>query len=170
MASLADRARRAKQQLLLAAPRLVLTYAADGLALVRLRIQRDGLPGRTYSDNPLPGFWLNPTNAAGRAYVKREKQPTYRGLRDAQGMEAGAVNLTYTGGMWRSLLPAPAGLAGSIATARIVASDRENAQKLAWNLAREGDFLEPNPQERALIGRSLKAAADRIIQQAFTAP
>ncbi len=167
MDSLADRARRAKQQLLLQAPRLVLTYAGDGLALVRLRIQRDGLPGRSYSTNPIPGFWLEPTNAAGRAYVKKEKRPTYKGLRQAQGMETRFVNLTYTGAQWRSLIAAPAGLSGAIATARIVASDAENAQKLQYNLKREGDFLAPNAQERALLNKSLNLAADRIIQQAF---
>jgi hypothetical protein len=161
MDSLQHRLATAKAQLTLESPRVALTYAQAGLALVTRRVQEQGLPGRAYSDRPIPKFWLKPTNGAGRAYLKREKKPTYKGLRGAQGMVTAVVNLTYTGAMLRSLHPVPAGVRGAVSFVKVVASDEQNAQKLAHNLKREGNFLEPNAQEQAQL--------QQVVQREFTA-
>ncbi|KAA9333403.1 hypothetical protein F0P96_10565 [Hymenobacter busanensis] len=160
---------RAKAQLQLQAPRVVLTMAQTGLALVVNRLQTEGLKGRRYSTSPLPKFFFRPTNAAGRDYVKRSKKPTYAGLREAQGMETRFVNLTYTGRMLRSLAPVPAGVVASIFQARIVASDAENAAKLEHNRRREGDFLAPNAAEQREVDTYAQRELDRIIQTELNA-
>ncbi|WP_460622865.1 hypothetical protein [Hymenobacter tenuis] len=167
MDTLAHVIARAKAALQAEQPRIVLTMAQTGLALAVDRLQRTGLPGRRYSTNPIPKYWLQPTNAAGRAYVKKEKKPTYAGIRGAQGMETGFVNLTYSGRMLRSLQPVPAGTQAFVSFARVVSSDRENARKLERNIAREGEFLAPTAREQDSINRYAGAECDRVIQQAL---
>jgi hypothetical protein len=167
MLTLQQRLQAAKAQLLLQGPRIVLTQAQSALALVTLRIQREGLPGQTYSTNPVPKFWLKPTNAAGRAYVKREKKPTYAGLRGAQGMETRFVNVTYTGRTIRSLTVAPAGATRLIYAARIVSSDHQSAKIIGHLVTRYGKFLAPNSQEQQQLQGYVRGEVKRIIQQAL---
>lgn len=168
MESLFDRLERQKQRLLQAAPRIVLTMSATGLALVRLRIQRDGVPGQQYSRALVPTFFFGgqDLNAGGPRYRKQHRLGTWGGFRAAQGLPSDAVTLTYTGRMFNSLAPAAAGQAGPLATARIVASDREGADKVKWNTARYGDFLQPNAAETQQIG----AVAEREVQRILQAP
>lgn len=158
----------AKAEIQVQAPRIVQTQAQTRLALVTLRIQRDGLPGRAYSTTPVPGFFFykRAFNAGGRAYAK-QKTGTYSGFRAALGLLNGYVNLTFTGRMFRSLTTLYAGFSGTVYQARIVASDAEAAQVVGYNMARFGDFLAPNASEAAEIAQYGQDELGRIINQVF---
>ena len=175
MDTLQARHEQIKQQLRQAAPRIVQTMALSGLALVTLRIQRDGLPGKTYSTKDFPLFWFTnkALNAAGNAWLAGKKKRTgaerksdpanWGGFRRAQGLPSNTVNLTYTGGMFRALHALPGSGSGTLYTAAIAASDSESTAKMQYNMARYGDFLEPMPAEAAQVQRVGAIELDKII-------
>lgn len=157
-----------KAEIVVQAPRIVQTQAQTALALVTLRIQRDGLPGRTYSTTPVPGFFFykRAFNAGGRTYAK-QKTGTYSGFRAALGLPNGYVTLTLTGRMFRSLTTIYAGFSGTVYQARIVASDAEAAAVVGYNMDRYGDFLAPNASEAAEIAQYGQDELARIINRFF---
>lgn len=167
METLAERIARQKAQLQAAGPRIVLLQATTGLALIRLRIQRDGLPGKRYSTQLVPTFLFGnkALNAAGRDYVKRNKLGTWGGFRAAQGLQSAVVDLTYSGRMFNSLNAANSGGGGSVFTAKLVAADQESARKLGYNQRRYGDFLQPSAQETRLVGEAGAREIQRILSQ-----
>lgn len=167
METLQAQAERAKLLLRQAAPGIAVVLAQTGLALVTLRIQSRGLPGRQYSTNPLPKFYFRPINAGGRAYVKKEKKPTYKGFRAASGLPSEYVTLTYSGRTIRSLQAQGAGTSGTQYTARVVASDAESALIIGYLGKQYGDFLAPNAAEAAEVSAVGQRALDKILQQAF---
>lgn len=157
---------RKKQEVQAAAPRIVLGMAAAGLALVRLRIERDGLPGKRYSTATIPTYLLyNRTlNAAGRAYIKRNPVGNWGGLRAAQGLPSDRVTLSYTVRMWNSLTAAGGRGGSGVYEASIVSADREGAAKVRFNKARYGDFLKPNAQEAKQVSDYADSELKRILQ------
>lgn len=168
METLSERLLRKKQEIQNAAPRLVQGMAAEGLALVRMRIERDGLPGKNYSANFVPTFLFasQTLNAAGKAYIKQNRLGNWGGLRAAQGLPSDRVTLAYTVRMWNSLSAALAGGTGTIYQAKVVSADKEGAEKVKHNKARYGDFLQPNERETKLVA----ASADKEIQRILQAP
>jgi hypothetical protein len=171
MDTLQHRIELAKAQLRLQAPRVVLTMAQTGLALVTLRIQRDGLPGKPrYSSAPFPTYlyWGNALNARGKDYIKKNPLGSWGAFRQAQGLPAEVVNLTYSGRMLRSLTVAPAGTTGTLHSAHVVAADQESANKVQWNEDRYGDFLTPLPAEQQQIDHYATRELTRVIFQALS--
>ena len=169
MATLTDAIEATKAELLAAAPRIVLTQAQTQLAVVTRRVQNDGLAGTRYSSTAVPTFFFakRAFNAGGRAYVKKSKKGTYEGFRTALGLYTAAVNLTFTGRMFRSLTTVYGGFSGTVYVAQIVASDRESAAKVGYNMARYGDFLAPTTSEIADIEAVGARELDLIIQRNF---
>lgn len=173
--TLTDTIAACKAELLTQAPRIVETQAQTALALVTLRIQSQGL-GVPYSTTGVPVFFFanRAQNAAGRDYIKRKEKEkgkarlgTWEEFKQAQGYGSTSVNLTYTGRMFRSLTTIFAGFSGLIFTARIVASDEEEAKKVQYNMARYGDFLQPQGVEVAQVAEVGQAALAKIINQFF---
>jgi hypothetical protein len=168
--TLQDRLALAKAQLLQQGPRIVQTQAQTGLALVALRIQEQGLPGRPqYSTNLFPTFLFakRALNAGGRDYIKKNKLGTWGQFRAAQGRRSDVVDLSYSNRMWRSLTVAPAGGVGALFSAKVVAADQESADKVRHNTERYGDFLNPLPAEAAEVAQVGKTEIGRIINQAL---
>lgn len=157
-----------KAALLAAAPRITETYAQTLLALVTLRVQRDGLTGKLYSSRLGPTYGLadKALNAAGRAYVKTNKLGNWAGFRAAQGLPVGAVNLTHTGGMFRALTTVPAGVNGTVYAAKVTAADAESADKVKWNQDRYGDFLRATPGELAQGAAYVQTETARVLRGA----
>lgn len=164
--------------LLAAAPRITETYAQTLLALVTLRVQRDGLTGKLYSNRDFPLLWFKDRalNAAGRAWLegkkKRKKEErksdpaNWAGFRAAQGLPVDAVTLTYTGGMFRSLTIAAGSNNAGVYTARAVASDTESADKVKYNQKRYGDFLQALPGEVAQGAAYVQSETARVLRGA----
>lgn len=172
---LADAIAACKAELLAQAPRIVQVQAQTALALVTLRIQSQGL-GVPYSTKGVPVYFFEgrAQNAAGRDYIKRKEKEkgkarlgTWQEFKQAQGYGSTSVNLTYTGRMFRSLTTIFAGFSGLIYTARIVASDQEEAQKVQYNMDRYGDFLQPQGAEVAEVAEVAQVELARIINQFF---
>lgn len=169
MATLLDAIEATKSDLLAAAPRIVTVQAQTQLALVTLRIQKQGLAGARYSQTQVPTFFFakRAFNAGGRAYVKANKKGTYAGFRAALGLPSNLVTLTFTGRMFRSLTSIYTGFTGTVYTAGIVASDQEAAALVGYNMARYGDFLAPTAAEIADIEAVGARELDLIIQRNF---
>ncbi|MCC3159682.1 hypothetical protein LJ737_20745 [Hymenobacter sp. 15J16-1T3B] len=167
-AGLRTRLQQAQAALLANGPRIAEIYGAGVLALVRLRIQRDGLIGRVYSSREVPRFFFynKALNAAGRSYAKKGGKGTWAAFRAAQGLPADAVYLTYTGGMFRALLVRADGTAqAGVFEASLLAADQESANKVKWNTARFGNFLRPLPSEERLAAQSAADEVNRILNQ-----
>lgn len=167
METLTARAAQAKAALRQAAARIVRLQAQTGLALVTLRIQRDGLPGKAYSTNPVPTWWFanKVLNSSGRAYVKKNRLGTWGGFRAAQGLPSDRVTVTYTGRMFRSLTPTEGVATGTVFTSQVVASNAESAKVLGYNIEHYGDFLQPLPSEQAQVALVGKIELDKIVNQ-----
>ena len=154
--------------LLAAAQRITETYAQTLLALVTLRVQRDGLTGKLYSGRLIPTFLFadKALNASGRTYVKNNKLGNWAGFRAAQGLPVDAVNLTYTGGMFRSLTTVAAGASGAVYGAKVVAADEESARKVKFNQQLYGDFLLALPGELAQGAAYVQSETARVLRGA----
>jgi hypothetical protein len=147
----ATRCEQAVQALLQEGGRIALGMAQTSLALTVLDIQKNGLPSKPkYSIKLVPTWYFKyrALNEAGRTYVKKNKLGNWGSFRRAQGLPSDVVNLTYSGRMLRSLQPLLVSSAEGRSTAKIVASTREDADKLKYNQERYGDFLEPTPSIR----------------------
>ena len=171
MAALQERFAAAKQAVELAGPRLALLKATTILALVVLRIQSKGLPGRAYSTVKVPTFFFyNKTlNAGGRAYIKANKTGTWAGLRGAQGLPTSFVNLTYSGMMIRSLTATEDSASGAVFRAKLIASDEQNARLVDYNITRYGNWLLPTPSEETEANAAVVAEINRIVANIFAA-
>lgn len=167
METLASRTALAKAALRQAAPRIVRLQAQAGLALVTLRIQRDGLVGKVYSSHLVPTWWFanKALNSGGRAYIKKNRLGTWAGLRGAEGLPTDRVTLTHRGLMFRSLTPTEGVASGTVYTSQVVASNAESAQVLGYNQQRYGDFLQPLPSEAAQVAQVGKIELDKIVNQ-----
>lgn len=162
-----------------AAPRLVQTEAQTILALSTLRVQDIGLVGKLYSNRDSPLFWFKDRalNAGGRSWLEAKKKrtkpqrkadpATWAGFRAAQGLPMAAVNLTYSGRMFRSLTTLYTGLIGNVYTANIVASDSESAKVVAYNVKRYGNFLAPTPSEATEATAATNQEVVRILGAYF---
>jgi hypothetical protein len=171
MQTLAAQLARAKAALLSAAPRITETSLQTLLALMTLRIQRDGLPGKRYSTNQVHTSWFKgkTLNAGGPAYIKNNKLGTWEGFRGAQGLPTGQPRLSYTNAMFRALGTTAAGSTGAVFRAKLTAADAESAQKVAGNQKRYGDFLQPNTAEVAASRDYVRGETRRIIMQSQNA-
>lgn len=169
MASLAEAIQTTKDDILAAASRIVTIQAQTQLALVTLRVQEYGLPGESYSKEPVPTFFFEgrELNAAGKQWLDDNDYGTWGAFRRAQGLTDKVVNLTYTGRMFRSLTTLYGGSTGTVYIASIVASDQEETNKVLMNMERYGDFLNPNQGERNEIAQIATSELERIIQRNF---
>jgi hypothetical protein len=151
--------------------RIALGMTQTGLTLTVLDIQNNGIPSKArYSTKLVPTWYFKykALNAAGRQYVKKNKLGTWGGFRTAQGLPSSVVNLTYSGRMLRSLQPLLVSSAGGRAKARIVASTREDANKLKYTTERYGDFLEPTPSTRGEVTLYAVRETESIIRRYVT--
>ena len=176
-----ERIGRAAEALRLAGPSLALLYAQTILALVTLRIQQDGLPGKSYATGDFPLYWFKgkELNSRGASWYEGKKKRTkperktdpanWAGFRRAQGLSDTVVNLTYSGRMFRSLNAIPAGSTGTVFYAALAAADMESADKVEWNITRYGNFLKPTDAEEAEARQAVADEANRIIKRVFQA-
>ena len=149
--------------------------ATDCVALIVNRIQQEGIPGRTYSENPLPVFWFEgkALNAGGRALLdahhkKKERAKTikeggkvrknakldnlengisYGEWRRANGLQTNHIDLTFTNRMFRGLIIKTVENSGGVVSVVIAGQDQETIDKLQWNTDRFGYFLNLDPGE-----------------------
>ena len=152
--------------------------AMNMLALVVNRIQQQGLPGRDYSDNPLPPFFYEDRalNAGGRALLARKDKKalrkviagqggrlrkskideerdgiSYKEWRAANGLQTAVVDLTFTGRMFQNLGIVSTSATGGKYSVVISGLDKEVRDKLRWNAQRYGDFFVLTADEKTVL-------------------
>ena len=169
MSTLQEGIAQCKAAILAAAPGIVEIQAQTALALVTYRVQSEGLEGAYYTGRLVPRFFFKDKafNAGGRAYAKEKKKGSWAGFKAALGLKSDVVTLTFTGRMFRSLTTQQAGQSGTMFFARIVAADKESADKVGWNMDRYGDFLAPNAAEAAEVAQVGEVEVNKILQQFF---
>lgn len=139
------------------------TVALDARALITNRIQQQGLGGQFYSENPLPTFFYEgrELNGGGRSILKRKDKKkeglSYKEWREANGLQAEHVDLSFTNRMWQNLVIIGTFKDGENYTTVIGGGDEETKKKLEWNTKRYGSFLKLNADEETI----LKALLDK---------
>jgi len=155
--------------------------ALNTKALVIKRIQEDGIG--SYSTKKIPAYLMMEDKAtvrldktksnAGINFIKKkaaEKDPKDRllnwaDIRDAEGLQTDHVDLTFTGEMFRNLHIIGTNVQSGRVTTILGGTHREAQQKLEWNVARYGNFLQPTPQEKAMIIAIVKKRFQEKINQ-----
>lgn len=126
------------------------SMAATAKALAQLTIEKEPILGK-YSDGVVPAYWLEgkELNGAGTSFIAKkmeEKEPkdrvtNWKELRRAQGLQTDHVDLTYSGEMWRGLLPQPYTEEGGKFISILAHNNQDGQDKLNWNRQRYGDFI-----------------------------
>lgn len=148
--------------------------AFQARTLIRQRIIDKGLPGRSYSENPLPTFFFEgkENRAAGAALLKRKDKKregvSYKEWRDANGLQTGHVDLHFTERMWQNLVIIGTFKDGENYTTVIGGGDEETKKKLEWNTKRYGSFLKLNADEetflKALLDKELSNLLNKYLK------
>lgn len=126
------------------------SMAATGKALAMLTIEREAILGK-YSGKTIPAFLLQgkELNQGGSSFLAKRikaKNPQNRvtnwaEFRAAQGLQTDHVDLTYSGEMWRGLLPQPYKFDGDIVSSALAHNNKDGQDKLNWNRKRYGNFI-----------------------------
>lgn len=126
------------------------SMAGTAKALAQLTIEKEAILGR-YSAGVVPAFWLEgkELNARGTSFlakVMKAKEPKDRvtnwgELRKAQGLQTDHVDLTYSGEMWRGLMPQPYRVDGTMYVSDLAHNNKAGQDKLNWNRQRYGNFV-----------------------------
>lgn len=103
--------------------------------------------GAFYSDNTFPAYKMfgDQLTLGGLAYLERKAEKgeltNWKGLRDAQGLPTGHVDLHYSNKMFESMLPRDSFQDGTKYLAPLASSNTEGQNKMNWNRDRYGDFI-----------------------------
>lgn len=147
---LINRLNEAKQALPEAFGLTAESMAATAKALAQVTIEKEPILGK-YSDGVVPAFWLEgkELNAAGSSFIAKKMEEkegknrvtNWKELRNAQGLQTNHVDLTYSGEMWRGLLPQPYREEGGRFISVLAHNNQDGQDKLNWNRKRYDDFI-----------------------------
>lgn len=139
-----------------------------GKALAERTIKDRGF-GEMYSNTKVPAWFLTgkELNAAGSAFTKRKikakEKTNWKEFREAQGLQTGHVDLTFSGKMWAGMFPGEVRESGGRVIAPLGHNNREGQDEMNWNRDRYGDFI-----GKVLTGenyeRMAKIAVDETIR------
>lgn len=160
-------------------PQVAETKAIAGTSLMVERLQSQGVPGKSYSTQRLPGWYFSDKelNAGGRAYLSQkdgEKDKSKQGVtwgefRAAQGLQNKYVDLTYSGRMLGGIIIVAQTSTGSTFTASTGGSDSEVDAKLGWNAERYGNAVfQPTAAENQELDQVVLDILESYISQITT--
>lgn len=158
------------------------SVSLTGKALAERTIKDKGF-GATYSLQEVPVWFFSgkELNASGKAYIetkqgkgKKKKKKleniteadlydgmgTWKEFREAQGLQTGHVDLTFSGKMWAGMFPREAYQNGNLFIAPLGHNNKEGQNEMNWNRDRYGDFV-----GKALTGDNYKIMADIGVQE-----
>lgn len=165
-----QRLQSAKARLVAALPVLAEDLAVSTLSVVKDRSINEGIEvdgsKKNYTTNQVytSGFKKKVLNKGGAAYIAANKKGNWHGLRKAQGLRSDPVNLSYTNRMWTGIQVLSSAITGEGKVHTVVgAADQETEGKLAGNVERYGDFLEPTPEELEMQQLVIKDMINDII-------
>lgn len=126
------------------------SVALTGKALSERTIKDKGF-GEMYSNNKVPAWFMDgkELNASGASFITKKKasknkEDTYtnwKEFRQAQGLQTGHVDLTFSGKMWAGMFPREAYQKGDMFLAPLGHNNKEGQDEMNWNYERYGDFV-----------------------------
>lgn len=137
------------------------SMSLTGKALAEREIKDQGF-GEMYSNTKVPAWFMTgkELNAGGRTFIERkkaEKEPTnWKEFREAQGLQSGYVDLSYSNEMWSGMFPQKPYQAGTLFIAPLGHNNRAGQDKMNWNRDRYGDFM----------GKALRSKHDQMAEVA----
>jgi hypothetical protein len=144
----------------------------DVASRVKNRIREEGIDDNYSNKKTVPAYLLahkatNKTKA--KAWVKKkyksdEPLANWKELREVMGLKTDAVNLTYTGQMFRNLKQVQVSVDGFRILARIKGIDKATKDKLKWNKERYRNFLTMTKQEKEHTKMLIKNRLREIIK------
>lgn len=171
-------------------PKIVATYAADGLAEAIDRISKEGVkPGATYSEEPIyvtqkafnqkgafkpigkratvkdKGKFLNPEGQENKSMYLEHG---YKELRELNGLPTKVVNLQFTRRMTQNLTVLSTKAEGEFKVVSTVgAKDQEEKDRLGGMFKKYGDFLAVTPEIAKVINLTPAKTINDIIKKAL---
>lgn len=123
---------------------IVLTLSAKALA--ERNIKERGF-GEQYSNLTVPAWFLKGKagNNTGEKFIQskidNDEETNWKQLRAAEGKQTSFVDLTFTGRMLSNMQPGEVIVTETSVSAPLVATNREDQNKMNWNRDRYGDFI-----------------------------
>ena len=152
-----------------------LRIVSDTMALLKRRIINErvddkGLEFGTYSDADVP-FWFfrgketKGDNAArvDELYKKHGYWASYQDWREVNNLLGDKINFSFTGEMWKSLIPVVVTDETGKVTIGIIADDDSSDKKIGYQIARFKHMLNLNEMEMKMV----QDANNRRIQNAL---
>lgn len=129
----------------------------DLVALVRDRVQNDkvnaeGVPFGQYSEAVVP-YWYykdkesNVSDAAQKLLDSVGYFASYADFREVNNLQAGDIDLTFTGKMWKAATVQVDDISEGTATAVLTFGDEESLLKAGYHSDRFGSILQPITEE-----------------------
>ena len=141
----------------------------SGKAIAERTIKDKGF-GEQYSNTKVPAWFMDgrELNAPGSTFIARKKKAkteeerltNWKEFREAQGLQTGHVDLSYSNEMWSGMLPQPPFQKGDIFLAPLGHTNQEGQKKMNWNRDRYGDFIGKN-----LKGENFDAMANVAVEE-----
>ncbi|WP_313515645.1 hypothetical protein [Sphingobacterium sp.] len=176
------------KELPIEAENIAIEMALNHKALVVRRIQSEGIPGETYSDKGIPayfyaGFSVTAGKNKGKTYdssyprlnsgfdrmvekkLKKKESISWKDVREANGLQTGFVDFTFTGRSFQNLNIVSVERSGFISRAYLGASDPESAQKLFYGFKQYGDFLKPNEEDQKILVKIGNQMLSKVLEK-----
>lgn len=155
-------------------PLILLSVVVSRTSIIRNRSIDNGIfvnaqEGNTvgYSDKKAPTYllWNKARNQSGRDYIKKNKLGNWHEFRIAQGLSSDAVNLSYTGSFWGSLMPGSVYNRGGVLTVEVGVTDSGVAQYAGYLVDRYGNFYDPTDSEQREASDEKLDLLERTVKQ-----
>jgi hypothetical protein len=136
-------------------PRIAETLCITAKALAERRMKDQGF-GVVYSKNPVPAWFfkgkelnqrgvvfLNTGKVKGKKTGKPKplEETTWGEFRQAQGLQAAFVDLSYSNKMWANMGATTTEESDGVVSSLLGGTNREAQNKMNWNRERYGDFI-----------------------------
>lgn len=122
------------------------SVSLSGKALAERTIKDKGF-GEMYSNTKVPAWFMTgkELNASGKNFIDRKKKDkeltNWKEFREAQGLQTGVVDLSYSNEMWSGMFPQEPYQQGERFIAPLGHNNKAGQDKMNWNRDRYGDFV-----------------------------
>jgi hypothetical protein len=168
-----------KEDITRSLPDIATSISLTAKAIAERTIKDHGF-GMLYSTKAIPTIWLrqNILNGQGASFLDRidqeydelglDGEASWKAFRDAQGLQTGFVDLTYSGEMWSGMQPMDPKEHGENWIAPLGNINRDGQDKMNYNAERYGDFIGKALEEgenMAVLKQVGQEEVSRILQR-----
>lgn len=149
----------------------------DTMALLKRRIINDrvddtGAAFGQYSEAVVP-FWMykgkeSKGDAAGRAdemYKRTGYWASYQDWREANNLTGKDINFSFTGEMWKSMVPVVVKNSEGEITIGIIADDAQSDKKIGYQIARFPRLLDLDGKEEKILTDANRRRVDKVLKK-----